>query len=413
MSFASVYLHDLHRRFERRVAVFLLCSAALCMVALATPPAHAQATDIEISSGTLSSNNNTGIKWKSVDFDALTTGDHELTVTWDIATVDLRINVFDDQTGNKIGNSAYTAGQVVWTGALDVTGDYRVAIWVVSGGATYHEANLSADDGLMPPDTDSPVVIGMGILDSQKVLGPRWVRIDFDALVTTMHTIAVSWDSGADVRFRVRQANGTPISPTINDTNPSVWQGELEQGESYYIGLWSTADSTNYTATLEAHVELAITTQPSDQSIDENSDAIFTVETSGGSGTLNYQWYADNSVIGGATTDTLTVSAVTLGQTGTKYSVVVSDDNDNIVSEEATLTVVPANTTDRILAHWKMNEPSNASVMSDMSGNGHHGTIGLDVVTGDLSNGATSYRWLFTPPTQSYEPERVINVPHD
>ena len=431
MFFATVYLPSLHRRFARIAAGFLLCSAALCIGVLSTSLVHAQATDVEISSGTLSSNSNTGTKWKSVDFNALTTGDHELTVTWDNATVDLRINVFDDQSGNKIGNSAYTAGEVVWTGALDETGEYRVSIWVVSGGATDHEANLSADVGLPPSiepvlpdtDTDSAVVIGTGILDSQKVLGPRWVRIDFDALATTTHTITVAWDTGADVRFRVLNTNGTAVSPIINDANPSVWQGELELGDSYYIGLWSTAGSTNYTATVDASTvdastvdapaELAITTPPNDQTIDENMDAVFTVETTGGSGALNYQWYADDTVIGGATTDTLTVSSVTVAQSGTNYSVVVMDNNGNIVSEEATLTVVPTATTDGIVAHWKMNESSNAFVINDSSDNGHHGTIGQDVVTGVSDGGATTYRWLFTPPTESYEPGRIVNVPHD
>ena len=59
-----------------------------------------------------------------------------------------------------------------------------------------------------------------------------------------------------------------------------------------------------------------------------------------------------------------------------------------------------------------MDEVVGASVMSDASGHGHHGTIGPDVVTDVADQGATSYRWLYTPPTSSYQPGRIINVPH-
>ena len=582
---ASISLPDLQRNIKRAAAGLLFLAIAIGIGAISIP-AHAQASGVEISSGRLFTNSNNGPKWLSVDFDALTTGDHDLTVTWDNVGVDLRISVFDDATGDQIGNRSSTPGQIVWTGALETTGEYRISIWVAKGGVTDYVANLSADGAgslsivTQPSDqtvaegqdvvfsvaatsnsdtisyqwrssgggaisgatTDtlrlsevtvadsgseysvvvsddngnvvpsatarlevlpaSGAVIGEGIVDSDRDAGPRWTRIDFDPLASATHEITVAWNSGADVRFRIFEVNGPALSPVIRGTNPGVWQGELDGDESYFIGLWSTDGVADFVVTVEASegpsittqprnqtasagedvtfnvvasgsgsldyqwyvddteiddatdseltiegvilaesgsvysVEvgdnggttfsegarltvlappaLTITTEPTDQTVDEDSDVVFTVEISGGSGQVNYQWYADGSSISGATTDTLRLFAVTVDDDKTVYSVVVSDANSTVVSDEARLTVVatPSNDED-VLARWDMNESPGASVIRDTSGNGRNGTIGLDVVTGDVDRDATAYRWLFTPPTESHEPERIVNVPHD
>ena len=47
------------------------------------------------------------------------------------------------------------------------------------------------------------LVIGDSTLDSSSVAGPRFLRINFDALSTASHTVSVAWDSNADVRFNV------------------------------------------------------------------------------------------------------------------------------------------------------------------------------------------------------------------
>ena len=57
-----------------------------------------------------------------------------------------------------------------------------------------------AQDG-SPPTT--VVVIGESTLDADSNAGPRFVRINFDALSTASHTISVAWNSAADVRFNV------------------------------------------------------------------------------------------------------------------------------------------------------------------------------------------------------------------
>ena len=144
----------------------------------------------------------------------------------------------------------------------------------------------------------SIAIIGQGTLDSAKQAGPRWVRIDFDSLATALHTVTVSWDSDADVRFTVNEMDGSSIGPTIRGSNPGTWQGELDANEQYYIGLWSTDGIASYIATVEAPVDLSITAQPVDLTLAEGEEATFRVSASG-SGTLGYQWFADGTALAG------------------------------------------------------------------------------------------------------------------
>jgi hypothetical protein len=64
------------------------------------------------------------------------------------------------------------------------------------------------------------------------------------------------------------------------------------------------------------------------------------------------------------------------------------------------------------LAVWEMNEPRGAQVMVDSSGNGRHGDIGDEVVTGWVIDGATAYHfpWL-KPNTPPAHPEHLVIVP--
>ena len=85
-----------------------------------------------------------------------------------------------------------------------------------------------------PNDEDGALVIsainfGQGLLDSQRATGPRFVRLEFDSFATAMHTITVSWDSGADVRFNVLDSDGNRLNDSVVlESNPGIWTGELE-----------------------------------------------------------------------------------------------------------------------------------------------------------------------------------------
>jgi predicted phage tail protein len=71
--------------------------------------------------------------------------------------------------------------------------------------------------------------------------------------------------------------------------------------------------------------------------------ATFSVQASG-TGTLRYQWQRDSVDISGATTATYTTPATTLGDSGARFRVRVTNDFGNALSNDAILTVVVAGT---------------------------------------------------------------------
>ena len=310
-------------------------------------------------------------------------------------------------------NSSYSVSAAL---ANDDGNVYRVDITDNHDTLSSNNATLSV---IEITSSETVTNVGQGTIDSDANEGPRWVRVDFDALATATHTVSVSWDSSADVRFNVRRANGTKISPTIQGSNPGVWSGDLDADTQYYIALWSANGIGNYSATIQVegdgeptNDQLSIVSQPSNVTVTEGSNATFTVEAVG-RGTLNYEWFADGTFLENENSDTLTLNSVSVSDNGTRYSVDVTSGSQTVTSRDALLTVDAIPVADGVTARWMMDEPAGSNVMIDATGNGHDGTIGQDVVTGDDDRDATSYRWLFTTPTGAHEPERIINVPHD
>jgi Concanavalin A-like lectin/glucanases superfamily len=74
------------------------------------------------------------------------------------------------------------------------------------------------------------------------------------------------------------------------------------------------------------------------------------------------------------------------------------------------VSVAPSSAFGALVAYWRMNEPPGATIMHDSSGSGLNGTIGSAVVTGDVLDGATGYRWLSQNRWNTAHPERLVKV---
>jgi hypothetical protein len=81
-----------------------------------------------------------------------------------------------------------------------------------------------------------------------------------------------------------------------------------------------------------------ITTQPAGQTVPAGQTATFSVVATG-SAPLAYQWEKNGAAISGATSATYTTPAVTSADTGTKFSVVVTNSLGSVTSTAATLTI--------------------------------------------------------------------------
>ena len=92
------------------------------------------------------------------------------------------------------------------------------------------------------------------------------------------------------------------------------------------------------TPPVDAPTAPAITTPPASQSVVASQTATFSVVASG-SAPLAYQWKKNDSNIEGATSSTYTTPETRMADSGTQYSVVVSNSLGTVTSTAASLTV--------------------------------------------------------------------------
>ncbi len=85
----------------------------------------------------------------------------------------------------------------------------------------------------------------------------------------------------------------------------------------------------------------AILNQPKSQTVTATHTAIFTVATNG-TGNFTYQWKKNGTPIVGANDDVYVTPAVTTSDSGTQYSVAVTDNNSTLNSNTAILSVTSA-----------------------------------------------------------------------
>ena len=109
-------------------------------------------------------------------------------------------------------------------------------------------------------------------------------------------------------------------------------------GNLYFL---SRANNSVYKITFPGSTAPVITTQPQSISVAEGNSASFTV-TASGSQPLSYQWRKNTVNISGATSSTYTIPVVSPGDAG-NYSVVVTNSAGSATSNDAVLTVTPAN----------------------------------------------------------------------
>ena len=84
-----------------------------------------------------------------------------------------------------------------------------------------------------------------------------------------------------------------------------------------------------------------ITSQPANQSVTAGQTATFSI-TAAGTAPLSYRWQKGTTTISGATSASYTTAATTTSDSGSKFSVVVSDSAGSVTSNAALLTVTPA-----------------------------------------------------------------------
>jgi hypothetical protein len=165
--------------------------------------------------------------------------------------------------------------------------------------------------------------------------------------------------------------NGSPLG-----SNASVLNLEdvtAANNGSYSCSVMNSAGSvTSNTVTLNVvtPTTLAITRQPSSVSVYVTQTATFAVAATG-TGTLAYQWYTgavgSGIPINGATSSTYTTGALTTGNSGTSYYVMVKDPDCTGSTVTSTAAVVTVTNTDTAVPPTIVTQPSGQSTSVDGS----------------------------------------------
>jgi hypothetical protein len=168
--------------------------------------------------------------------------------------------------------------------------------------------------------------------------------------ITTQPTSATVIQGGS-ATFSVTAAGTTPLGYQwyFNGTNLlvgatnftlTITNIQITNTGNYFVVVSNVIGGvTSTNVSLTVLVPPAITTQPTNVTVIQGSNATFSV-TAAGTTPLNYQWYSNgtNQLIG-ATNASLTVSNVQTNNAG-NYSVTVVNPAGSVVSSNATLTVL-------------------------------------------------------------------------
>jgi hypothetical protein len=138
--------------------------------------------------------------------------------------------------------------------------------------------------------------------------------------------------------------NGTAIGGATSSTYTTPATVIGDSGSLFTVTVTNTAGSaTGGPATLTVNTAPTITTPPANQTVNAGQTAVFSVIASG-PGTLTYQWYKNGTLIAGATSTTYTTPATVSGDSGSHFTVTVTNSTGSVTGGPATLTVNTAPT---------------------------------------------------------------------
>ena len=159
-------------------------------------------------------------------------------------------------------------------------------------------------------------------------------------------TFSVSSSGAAPLSYQWRK-NGAAISGATSATFTTPATATSDSGSEFTVVVSNSAgNATSNAATLTvtaAAVAPSITTQPTSQTVTAGQTATFSV-TSSGAAPLSYQWRKNGTAFSGATSATFATPATATSDTGSQFTVVVSNSAGNATSNAATLTVTGATT---------------------------------------------------------------------
>jgi hypothetical protein len=136
--------------------------------------------------------------------------------------------------------------------------------------------------------------------------------------------------------------NGANITGATSSSYTTPATTTADSGSTFSVVVTNSAGSaTSNNAILNvnaAAVVPSITTQPANQAVTAGQAATFTVSATG-TAPMSYQWRKNGASITGATSSSYSTPSTTTADSGSTYSVVISNSAGSMTSNNATLTV--------------------------------------------------------------------------
>jgi len=147
---------------------------------------------------------------------------------------------------------------------------------------------------------------------------------------------------------------------------------------------------------------LQITKQPASLTVPLGQTAMFTVSAVG-SGTLHYQWSRNGTAIGGATGDSYTTPDTQLSDSGSLYTVAVSDSDSSAISDQAKLSIGARSPPTGDLRFQQVDAPTVADeatsivvVTNIVIGSGSHSVVSFDGTGSPLTLGPADWNCVLS-----------------
>jgi hypothetical protein len=204
--------------------------------------------------------------------------------------------------------------------AATVSGDngsvFTVTVTNVAGTVTSAAATLTVNTA--PAITTQPV--------SETVTAGQTAT--FSVAATGSHPMTYQW-----------YVNGAAIGGATANFYTTTTLSGTNNGALYTVTVTNVAGSvTSLVATLTVNVAPTISAQPVSETVTVGQTATFSV-VAAGTAPLTYQWYSSGSPIAGATSSSYTTAATASGDSGSSFTVTVTNLVGSVTSSAAVLTV--------------------------------------------------------------------------
>ena len=154
-------------------------------------------------------------------------------------------------------------------------------------------------------------------------------------------TFTVEATGTSPLRYQWKK-NGTDIGDATTSTYTTPATSLADSGAGYSVEVSNdVGTATSSVGILTVTSVPIISTQPAAKTVTAGQTATFSV-TAAGTTPLSYQWKKGGTDISGATTSSYTTPATSLADSGTAYSVVVSNELGTATSDAVILTVTMA-----------------------------------------------------------------------